>query len=145
MKKAILLTTLIMAIIIICCDKNPLSPKKPDTMIRLKSGSGLNYGAQIYFVALSKNTHFGDLPGNIFDYDKTNADWYIDGGEIPFTTDYKKFTKPIGEFHYLLRSGRIKPGVIKSAMMSRIEVKEGKQTWLIYISSGSLNIKIEQP
>jgi len=138
MKKAILLTTLVIAMIAIGCDKNPVSPKKPATMIRLKTGSGLNYGAQVYFMALSKNTNFADYSGDIFEYDKTQADWYIDGGEIPFTTDYKKFTKFIGEYYYLLKASGV-------AMMSRIEVKEGKQTWKIYASSGSLRIDIEQP
>ena len=138
MKKVILLTMAVIAMIVISCDKNPLSPKKPNTMIRLKTGGGLNYGAQVYFMALSKNTHFAELPGNIFEYDKTKADWYIDGGEIPFTTDYKKFNKPVGEYYYLLKASGV-------AMMSRIEVLEGKQTWKIYASSGSLRIDIEQP
>jgi len=130
--------TLVIAIIIIGCDKNPLSPKKPDTMIRLKSGNGLNYGSQIFYVALSKNTHFGDLPGNIFNYDKTKADWYIDGGKIPFTTNYKKFTKPIGKYYYLVMASGV-------AMMSQLEVKEGKQSFLIYASSGSLKLDVKQP
>lgn len=139
MKKAILLMTLVIAMISIGCDKNPVSPKKPDTMIRLKTGSGLNYGAQVYFMALSKNTNFADLPGRIFDYDKTKADWYIDGGEIPFTTAYKKFTKPIGKYYYLVMASGV-------AMTSQLEVKEGKQTWLISgTSHGTLDLDIEQP
>lgn len=138
MKKVILLITLILAVILFGCDNDPVSPKIPETMIRLKTGSGLNNGAFIYFLALSKDVNFADLPGDIFEYDKTKSDWYIDGGEIPFTTDYKKFTKPVGEYYYLLKASGV-------AMMSTITVKSGKQTCLIYAEQGRLEMDIEQP
>lgn len=72
--------------------------------IRIKTGTGLNYGASIYFVALSKDVNYFDLTTDEkFAYDKTEADWYIDGGIIPFTTNYKEFTLTLGTYYFLMR------------------------------------------
>ena len=96
------------------------------TSIRLQTGSGLNSGAHIYFVALSKNTNYFDLPtDSLFTYRKTDADWYIDGDMIPFTTDYKEFILNTGEY-YLLLSGS------GTVMVTTVTVLTGKQTFLIY-------------
>lgn len=141
MKKAIVFFGILLVIILIDCGKkDPLSPEKPKTMIRLQTGGGLNHGAFIYFIALSKKVDFHSLSEqkDIFEYDKTESDWFIEGGTIPFATDYKKFTKPIGEYYYLLRASGV-------AMMSQIEVMEGKQTWVISAERGYLNLDIEQP
>ena len=62
--------------------------------------------------------------------------WYIDGGQVPFKTGYKRFTKPTGEYHYLVRASGV-------AMMSTINVKEGKQTWMIHAEHGHLDLDIE--
>ena len=138
MKKIVLLITLVFAVIMVECDKDTASPKKPETMVRLKTGSGLYQGASVYFLALSKEVNFAGLPGDIFEYDKTEADWYIDGGQVPFTTDYKVFSKPVGEYYYLLSASGV-------AMMSTIDIKSGKQTFLINGESGRLRMEMEQP
>ena len=107
------------------------------TMIRLKTGSGLNYGAYIYFVALSKNTNYFDLSTNEkFEYRKTDADWYIDGDQIPFTTDYKKFNLTAGKYYFLVRgSGTV--------MVTTVTINPGKQTFSIYGTGyGGLSIDI---
>ena len=92
----------------------------------------------MHYVALSKNVDFSTLPGNIFEYDKTKADWYIDGGSVPFITDYKRFAKPVGKYYFLVKASGV-------ALMSHMTVKEGEQTWLIHAEHGSLDIDTEQP
>jgi len=95
-------------------------------MIRLKTGSGLNSGVEIYFVALSKNVNYFDLESDdLFAYSKHDADWYIDGAIIPFTTDYKEFDLALGEYYFMLRA----PGY---ALVTTIDVISGKQTIEIY-------------
>ena len=121
MRKLILLFTLLLAITFIGCDKS--DPNKIKIEIRLKTGSGLVNGATIYFLAISKNENFMEHP-DVFGYDKTDADWYIDGGTIPFTTDYKKFLEPSGEYYYLIKASGI-------AISGRKTIEEEKQTWSI--------------
>jgi len=141
MKNTVLLIALFLSIIFIGCDK--ADPNKSDTEIRLKSGSGLNNGASIYYLVLSENENYMEHQ-DVFGYDKTNADWYVDGGIIPFTTDYKKFVEPVGEYYYLLVTAGI-------AVSGRMTVKSGKQTYVISAEAiypggpSTLNIDIEQP
>ncbi len=105
------------------------------TMIRLKSGSGLNSGASIYFVALSKDENYFDLE-DVFTYNKTDADWYIDGGVIPFATDYKDFDIATGEYYFLVNAS----GVV---MTTTIGVISGKQTFEIYASQfGGISVRV---
>jgi hypothetical protein len=105
-------------------------------MIRLKTGTGLNAGAEIYFVALSKNVNYFDLTSDQkFNYDKTQADWYIDGGIIPFTTDYKEFDFDPGNFYMMLRAAGL-------VMVTTIDVLAGKQTFEIYAEGYSISIDV---
>ncbi|OFZ27640.1 MAG: hypothetical protein A2437_05910 [Bacteroidetes bacterium RIFOXYC2_FULL_40_12] len=106
------------------------------TSIRLQSGSGLNSGASLFFVALSKSQNYFNLTTDeLFAYQKTSADWYIDGGIIPFLTDYKEFDLPVGEYYFLLSgSGTV--------MVTTITVLQGKQTFLIYASGYSLFVNV---
>ena len=108
-------------------------------MIRLKTGVGLNPGAEIYFVALSKNVNYFDLTTNEkFDYDKTQADWYSDGGIIPFTTDYKEIDTDIGKYYIMLRAS----GMV---MVTTITVISGKQTLEIYATQfGGISVDISE-
>jgi len=108
------------------------------TMIRLQSGSGLNYGSQIYFVALSKNTNYFNLSSDdLFAYSKTNADWYIDGDIIPFTSNYKDFNLTTGVYYFLVSgSGTV--------MVTTITVIPGKQTFLIYGRGYGLGVNVLQ-
>ncbi len=141
MKNTTLLIALLLSIILIGCDKS--DPNKSEAEIRLKTGSGLNNGASIYFLALSKNENFMEHP-DVFGYDKTDADWYIDGGTIPFTTDYKKFLEPAGEYYYLLKASGVAVAGIKS-------IDSEKQTWVVssepiyYGGPSSISIDIENP
>ncbi len=141
MRKLILLFTLLLAITFIGCDKS--DPNKIKIEIRLKTGSGLNNGATIYFLAISKNENFMEHP-DVFGYDKTDADWYIDGGTIPFTTDYKKFLEPSGEYYYLLKASGI-------AISGRKTIESEKQTWSIsaepiyYGGPSTISIDIDYP
>jgi hypothetical protein len=107
------------------------------TLIRLQSGINLINGAHIYFVALSKNVNYFDLPvDTLFSYRKTEADWYIDGDMIPFTTDYKEFPLDTVEY-YLLLSGS------GTVMVTTITVIAGKQTFLVYgIQWGGLMVDV---
>jgi uncharacterized repeat protein (TIGR02543 family) len=105
-------------------------------MIRLKTGTGLNPGATINFVALSKNVNYFDLTTDEkFDYDKTSADWYIDGGIIPFTTDYKEFDLDAGEYYFMLRA-------VGLVMITTIDVVDGKQTMEIYSVGYGVSVRI---
>lgn len=107
------------------------------TLIRLQSGVNLISGAHIYFVALSKNENYFDLPSDsLFAYRKTEADWYIDGDVIPFTTDYKEFQLDTGDYYFLLSgSGTV--------MVTTITVIAGKQTFLVYgIQWGGLMVDV---
>ena len=141
MKKLILLITLFLSIMFIGCDKS--NPNKINIEIRLKTGSGLNNGGTIYFLAISKNENFMEHP-DVFGYDKADADWYIDGGTIPFTTDYKKFLEPSGEYYFLLKASGI-------AMSGRKTIDSEKQTWVIsaepiyYGGPSTISIDIEYP
>ncbi len=141
MKKLILLFTLLLAIAFIGCDKS--DPNKIKIEIRLKTGSGLNNGTTIYFLAISKNENFMEHP-DVFGYDKTDADWYIDGGTIPFTTDYKKFLEPSGEYYYLIKASGI-------AISGRKTIESEKQTWSIsaepiyYGGPSTISIDIDYP
>jgi hypothetical protein len=108
------------------------------TLIRLKTGSGLNNGAQIYFVALSKDVNYFDLSvDEKFGYRKTDADWYIDGELIPFTTDYKEFDLTTGEYYFLLSA----TGVV---VVTTVTISSGKQTILISGSNGMINIDVSE-
>ncbi len=141
MKNTILLIALLLSIILIGCDK--ADPNKTDIEIRLKTGSGLNNGATIFFLVLSQTENFMQHP-DVFGYDKTEADWYIDGGTIPFTTDYKKFLEPPGEYYYLLKASGV-------AVSGRKTINNEKQTWLVYAEPvyyggpSSIKIDIENP
>jgi hypothetical protein len=104
------------------------------TMIRLKTGSGLNPGASIYWVALSKDDNYFDLE-DVWAFEKTDADWYIDGGVIPFTTDYKEFDFEPGKYYFMLRAS----GLI---MRTTKTIISGKQTFEIYASFGSVSVRI---
>ena len=112
-----------------------LSPV-PGSGYKFESWSGLNSGAGIYFVALSKNVNYFDLTSDQkFNYDKTQADWYIDGGIIPFTTDYKEFDFDPGNFYIMLRAA----GMV---MVTTIDVIAGKQTFEIYADGYSISIDV---
>jgi hypothetical protein len=95
------------------------------TLIRLKTGTGLNSGAHIYFVALSKNADYNNFTTEqLFAYKKTDADWYIDGDVVPFTTNYKEFGLDTGEYKlFVSASGTV--------MYSTVTVVSGKQTYSI--------------
>jgi hypothetical protein len=110
------------------------------TMIRLKSGSNLNSGASIYFLALSKTFNYLGLTSTqVFDYIKTNADWYIDGGVIPFTTAYKDLPDTPGKYNMLLRCSGV-------AVTGTINIVSGQQSVLISGTTyGSISITIQQP
>lgn len=107
-------------------------------MIRLKTGVGLNPGAEIYFVALSKNNYFDLTTDEKFNYDKNQADWYVDGGVIPFTTDYKEFDLDIGDYYFMLRASGL-------VMITTITVISGKQTIEIYATQfGGISVDISE-
>lgn len=107
-------------------------------MIRLKTGSGLNSGVEIYFVALSKNVNYFDLESeDLFAYNKHDADWYIDGGIIPFTTGYKEFDLALGEYYFMLRA----PGY---ALVTTIDVIAGKQTIEVYSQGYGVKVDVYQ-
>jgi hypothetical protein len=121
------------------------SCKKDDTetnypKIRLQSGTGLNNGAHIYFIALSKDDSFSNLSTDeLFAYRKSNADWYLDGDVIPFVSEYKEFDKSIGEYYVLLSADG-------TVMTTKVTVLTGDQTFLISGSTfGGLNLKVVQP
>ncbi|MFC1535936.1 hypothetical protein ACFL4H_01050 [Candidatus Neomarinimicrobiota bacterium] len=142
MKKFILMSFIPLILLLFSgCDKSDSNKSGFD--IRLKTGSGLNNGATIFFLALSQNENFMEHP-DVFAYDKTDADWYIDGGTIPFTTDYKKFLEPDGEYYYLLKASGV-------ALSGRKTIESEKQTWSIsaepiyYGGPSSINIEIEYP
>jgi len=141
MKNTITLISLFLSIIIIGCDKS--DPNKSEAEIRVKIGSGLNNGATIYFLALSKNENFMEH-SDVFGYDKTDADWYIDGGTIPFTTGYKKFLEPAGDYYYLLKASGVAIAGTKS-------IDSEKQTWVVssepvyYGGHSSISTDIENP
>lgn len=108
--------------------------------IRLKSGTGLNYGAHIFFIALSKNVNYFDLsPDDLFAYRKADADWYVDGDVIPFTTEYKEFKLSTGDYYLLLSAS----GLVAVTTMT---VVEGEQTILVSGSQfGGINFDFNQP
>jgi len=91
-------------------------------------------------MALSKNINYFNLETDeLFDYDKTEADWYIDGNVIPFTTSYKDFPFSPDKYYMLLRgSGTV--------VITTLTILDGDQT--IVISGtyyGGIDIDIEQP
>ena len=105
-------------------------------MIRLKTGVGLNPGAAIHFVALSKNVNYFDLTTDEkFNYDKTQADWYSDGDIIPFTTDYKEIDTGIGKYFLMLRAY----GMV---MVTTKTIISGKQTLEIYSSGYGVSVRV---
>jgi hypothetical protein len=105
-------------------------------MIRLTTGTGLNSGAEIYFVALSKNEDYFNLStDDKFNYNKTQADWYIDGGIIPFTTDYKEFDHDPGEYYFMLRAAGL-------VMVTTVTVLQGKQTFEIYSEGYGVSLDV---
>ena len=138
MRNVMLIITLMLAVSLVGCGDDPVSPQEPETMIRLKTGGGLNNGAFVSFLALSKDVNFGELPGDIFEYDRYDADWFIDGAETPFTTEYKPFTLPVGRYYYLLKTSGV-------ALMSTLDVQAGQQTGLIYGQNGNLRMDLEVP
>ena len=108
--------------------------------IRLKTGTGLNSGASIYFVALSKDVNYFDLTSDeAFAYVKTEADWYIDGGIIPFTTSYKEFTLTLGTYYFLMRgSGTV--------VVTTKTISDCDQTFVISGTTyGGINITTTYP
>ena len=108
------------------------------TMIRLQTGSGLNPGAHIYFVALSKNVNYFDLTTDEkFNYRKTDADWYIDGDVIPFTTDYKEFDLTTGKYYFLLSASGL-------VMVTTVTVIAGKQAFEIYGTGYEVGLNVLQ-
>jgi hypothetical protein len=135
----IVLVPLMVLMISFGCSKDEDAvPEIPKTMIRLQTGDGLRDGAVVNFLALSKNCNFADLSTEEkFDYDKTKADWYIDGDVIPFTTPYKEFAKSIGDYFYIMNSPNV-------CQMSKLTVKTGYQTILIYADEdGFLRIELK--
>jgi hypothetical protein len=108
--------------------------------IRLKTGTLLNSGAYIYFLALSKDVNYFNLTTTEkFAYRKTDADWYIDGDIIPFTTNYKEFTKPVGTY-YLLLSGS------GTVVVTTITVAAGDQTVIVSGTTyGGISISVVRP
>jgi hypothetical protein len=106
------------------------------TMIRLQTGSGLNSGAYIYFVALSKDVNYFDFTSDeMFDYRKTDADWYIDGDVIPFTTDYKEFDLSTGEYYFLVSASGL-------VMVTTVTVLSGKQSFEIYGTNYGVGVHV---
>ena len=122
------------------CKKDDTSPAAPVyPQIRLKSGSGLTSGAHLYFVALSKDVNYFNLSTDEkFAYRKTDADWYIDGDVVPFTTEYKEFQKSKGEYFLLLSASG-------TVMVKKVTVLTDKQTFLISSQSGSIHLEVVQP
>jgi hypothetical protein len=118
-------------------NRNLMANFVQSTMIRLKSGTGLNSGAHIYFVALSKNQNYFNLTvDEMFSYRKTDADWYIDGDVIPFTTDYKSFDLETGQYYFLMSASG-------TVMITTVNVLAGKQTFRIYASGASIFVSVE--
>jgi hypothetical protein len=114
------------------------APNYPE--IRLKTDTGLNNGLQLYFLALSKNVNYSDFsPDQLFSYIKTDADWYINGDVVPFTTEYKSFAKSTGGNYYLLLSAS---GWI---VTTQITLKAEKQTILISSRYGTIYFDVVQP
>lgn len=123
------------------CTEDELPEQAPVyPSIRLKTSSGLNDGARIYYLALSKNLNFSDLSTDAkFDFRKTNADWYIDGDMIPFVTSYKEFKNPTGEYFLMLNAA----GVV---VTTKMDVLDGNQTIMISGASyGGITIDCVQP
>lgn len=119
------------------CNPDEMFQNYPN--IRLQTGVGLNNGASINFIALCKNDNFSNLTTDqLFAFVKTNADWHIDGGVIPFTTSYKELKDDAGDYYLLLRATGL-------AMTTRVKVLPGKQTFQIYAQSGSIRVEIVQP
>jgi hypothetical protein len=106
--------------------------------IRMKSGTGLNDGAHIYFLALSKDSFSDHSIDALFGYRKTDADWYIDGDVIPFVTDYKEFNISSGKYFVLVSAAGI-------VMTTSVTVLPGKQTYVISGTTYALEIKVLQP
>lgn len=133
---------IILMIVVNACNSNDdlPEPESNNPFICLKTGTGLNDGGRIYFLALSKTINYNDLTTDEkFDYRKTNADWYIDGDIIPFQTEYKEFKKPTGEYYFMLNAA----GVVITTTMT---VLAGKQTVLISGSNfGTIDIDFIQP
>jgi len=117
-------------------DHNLVANLELSTKIRLKSGSGLNSGANIYFAALSKNVnYFNFTVDEMFAYNKTEADWYIDGGVIPFTTDYKKFDLNPGDYYFLLSGS-------STVVITTVTITSGMHTFLVSASNGIISISV---
>lgn len=107
--------------------------------IRLKSGNGLNTGAHIYFLALSKNVNYFNLTtAEKFAYSKTNADWYIDGDVIPFTTAYKDFTLETGTYYLLLSASGL-------VLVTTASIQDGEQTFILSASTYSVTLTLTRP
>ena len=141
-KKICIYPLIIMGVLLMItssCKKDDVEPDYP--MIRLKSGTGLNDGVEIVFLALSDDVNYYDLDTDEkFEYKKTDADWYIDGDVIPFVTDYKEFRLSTEEEYYLLlrASGTV--------MVTTVTVLPEDQTFIISGSSyGGISFDVEQP
>ena len=132
MKKEFILILSLLMMILIACDKDSSSPKESNAMIRLKSDE-----FNIIYLALSKSLDYRPLS---FDekrqYNKTDADWYINGGTAPFMTNYKDFFNSTGDYFYLLK---LNEDLISSG---EVTVLDGNQTWTV---GDFYEIEVEQP
>ena len=120
--------------IVMSKDMDIIANFEPESFIRLKTGDGLNPGEVIHFVALSKNVNYIDLE-DLWGYEKTEADWYSDGGAIPFTTDYKEIDTGTGEYYVMLKASDM-------VIASTITVISGKQTIEIYSDDWFINVRM---
>lgn len=127
----------ILSVIAVSCSKDddPVYPK-----IRLKTGANLNSGAHIYYLALSKNTDFSNFTSTqLISYRKTDADWYIDGDVIPFTTEYKEFSKPVGEYYVIMSASGL-------VMTTSVTIANEDQTFVISGTTyGGISLTITKP
>jgi hypothetical protein len=140
MKKVILIYPFLLLAILIIFSNGCSKDKTPEPVypkIRLETGSGLNPGADINFVALSKDVNYFDFTSEeLFSYQKTSADWYIDGGVIPFVTNYKEFKLPTGQYYLLLSASG-------TVMTTTVTVLQKDQTFVISASMGSIHVSVE--
>ena len=136
---ALVVTGLLLMLTNSCSKDDEPAPDYPE--IRLKSGTGLNNGAHIYFLALSEKDSFSNLSHDeMFGYRKTQAEWYIDGDVIPFLTEYKEFNKLSGKYYVIVSAA----GVV---MTTSVTVLSGKQTFVISGSTfgGGIELDVVQP
>ncbi len=142
-RKIFLVTVIILDVFLFstmvgCKRKVSISPALEETMIRLKDET--HTGLTVLFIALSKNIDFSTLAGlQQIAYDKYDSDWFIDGSDVPFVTEYKQFDLDEGNYYCLFRGQRPNASL---ASTFEITVLQGKQTWVL---NDHREIRIERP